>query len=289
MSVKKLCAAIAAGLLAISLGNSSAAFAEKPEALPTVVSSAAVKVFLNKQASRTASPQISNLKYNGGPVMTNAVVVRPIYWGLKFANNPDYTNELKAAMSSLYNNYSGSNHAKISQQYTQTGGLQTSTTVSATNPYIDVTAAKYTKTADISAEVLKAYGTELSNDAYYPVYTDIPRGTATFCAWHSYATTNTGKVIKFAFFFDLTNDAQCSVPMAANSWSQPVQNLANVSIHEIAEAMTDPKLNAWYDKFGAENADKCAWKFGSGSVTLSNSTVWSLQGEWSNAISGCAW
>ena len=32
--------------------------------------------------------------------------------------------------------------------------------------------------------------------------------------------------------------------------------------HEIDEAVTDPDLNAWYDSAGAENADKCAWMFG---------------------------
>ncbi|MBL0219416.1 MAG: hypothetical protein IPQ07_36795 [Myxococcales bacterium] len=28
------------------------------------------------------------------------------------------------------------------------------------------------------------------------------------------------------------------------------------------ETVTDPNLNAWYDAQGAENADKCAWNFG---------------------------
>ncbi|MBV6522572.1 MAG: hypothetical protein MNPFHGCM_02720 [Gemmatimonadaceae bacterium] len=36
----------------------------------------------------------------------------------------------------------------------------------------------------------------------------------------------------------------------------------NVLSHELEEAVTDPGLNAWYDAFGQENADKCAWTFG---------------------------
>jgi len=31
---------------------------------------------------------------------------------------------------------------------------------------------------------------------------------------------------------------------------------------ELEEATTDPGLNAWYDVRGYENADKCAWSFG---------------------------
>lgn len=36
----------------------------------------------------------------------------------------------------------------------------------------------------------------------------------------------------------------------------------NVLSHEVEEAATDPGLNAWFDGFGYENADKCAWTWG---------------------------
>ncbi len=52
---------------------------------------------------------------------------------------------------------------------------------------------------------------------------------------------------------------------------------------ELSEARTDPHLDAWYDASGEENGDKCAWTYGPSPVTLSNSTTWWLQGEWSNA------
>ena len=38
--------------------------------------------------------------------------------------------------------------------------------------------------------------------------------------------------------------------------------MASIIAHELEEAATDPDLNAWYDATGAENADKCAWTFG---------------------------
>jgi hypothetical protein len=38
--------------------------------------------------------------------------------------------------------------------------------------------------------------------------------------------------------------------------------MVSVLAHEIDEAVTDPDLNAWYDATGYENADKCAWTYG---------------------------
>jgi hypothetical protein len=32
--------------------------------------------------------------------------------------------------------------------------------------------------------------------------------------------------------------------------------------HELSETVTDPYVDAWYDASGQENADKCAWTFG---------------------------
>ena len=42
--------------------------------------------------------------------------------------------------------------------------------------------------------------------------------------------------------------------------------MASVLTHEIDETITDPFLNAWYDSVGSENADKCAWTFGTTST-----------------------
>ena len=39
--------------------------------------------------------------------------------------------------------------------------------------------------------------------------------------------------------------------------------MASIMAHELEETATDPDLNAWWDSRGYENADKCAWTFGS--------------------------
>jgi hypothetical protein len=68
---------------------------------------------------------------------------------------------------------------------------------------------------------------------------------------------------------------------------------ASIIAHELEEAVTDPDLNAWYDNRGRENADKCAWTFG---TTYSNGTGianvnlggkdYLIQRNWVNASGG---
>jgi hypothetical protein len=71
----------------------------------------------------------------------------------------------------------------------------------------------------------------------------------------------------------------------------------NTLAHEIEEANTDPDLNAWYDRRGYENADKCAWTFGTTYTTANGAKAnmswggkdWLVQRNWKNVGSGsCA-
>ena len=149
-------------------------------------------------------------------------------------------------------------------------------------------------TAPILAEACK----EIANprpDGYYPVYIDHPRGHAGFCAWHSTGTCN-GVQVQFAFFFDLDGDPGCD-PGANGSHTQGTAALGNVSGHELSEALTDNHLDAWYDGGGAENADKCAWKFGTTYTTGNHAKAnmklgtrdYLIQQNWVNASGGfCA-
>jgi hypothetical protein len=120
-----------------------------------------------------------------------------------------------------------------------------------------------------------------SGNGYYPVYTDVPRGNAQYCAWHSTGTVK-GVTVEFAFFFRLDGDPGCDPQDTTTGHSQGLAALANVSAHELSEARSDPNLNAWYDGQGQENGDKCSWTFNVPSVKFSDSTAWKVQGEWSN-------
>jgi len=231
--------------------------------------------------ARKRSP---NMTYHGGKIMPTAVS-KAIFWGTSWGT---YTGDKITGIDSFYTGFSGSNYAKTSDEYTGTNG-QVGPTTTHQGHIIDTSAATGgNNTGPILAEVCKQITAgnivpDPSGNGYYPVYTDVKRGNAGFCAWHSAGTCN-GKAVQFAFFFNLDGDAGCDPQDTTTGHSQGLAALTNVSAHELSEARTDPASpGAWYDSSGQENGDKCAWTFNVPSVTFSNGTKWKVQGEWSNA------
>lgn len=88
-------------------------------------------------------------------------------------------------------------------------------------------------------------------------------GTA-YCGWHSIGTLNTVTNIPYIAIqdFGTTFNSACSAQTVSPNGNVALDAMASVLVHEIDEALTDPDLKTWYDGRGAENADKCAWTFG---------------------------
>ena len=230
-----------------------------------------------KEFAHAANPgHSSNMTWHNGAIM-NSSAVTAIYWGTTWnSSNPKVS-----GLESFYLGFSGSNYAKTSDEYTGTNGP-----VGPNNTYggfvIDTTPATGgNQVSPILAEVCRAIPNPVSN-GYYPVYTDVKRGNAGYCAWHSYGSCGSTPV-QIAFFFNLDGDPGCDPQDTSTGHSQGVAALANVSAHELSEARTDPRNGGWYDRQGEENGDKCAWTFNVPSVAFPNGTQWKLQGEWSNA------
>jgi hypothetical protein len=118
-----------------------------------------------------------------------------------------------------------------------------------------------------------------------------------YCAWHTHGTLN-GMDIKYGF---IGNPARCPSACAEQT-TTPNGDLAGDSMasliaHELSESVTDPDLNAWFDQRGQENADKCAWHFGTTSTAKNGSQYnvtfggaqYLIQQNWVNASGGyCA-
>jgi hypothetical protein len=217
-----------------------------------------------------------DMTWHSGAIMTTTAA-QSIFWGTSWAS---YTGDKITGMDSWYSGFGGSNYAGTSDEYTGTNG-QVSSSVSYNGHLVDSTVASGgSKVAPILAEVCKVIPNAVAN-GYYPVYTDLPRGHAGYCAWHSYGTCGTTPV-QIAFFWKLDGDAGCDPQSSVSGESQGLAAIANVSGHELSEARTDPRNGGWYDSSGAENGDKCAWTFNVPYVTFKNGTKWKIQGEWSN-------
>jgi hypothetical protein len=220
------------------------------------------------------------MTFHGGKILPTAIT-QAIFWGPSWSNAA-FAGDKITGLDSWYTGFSGSNYAKTVDEYTGTNGQ-----VGASSTYLGhlmdpSTATGGSKTAPILAEVCKAVSPDPSGNGYYAVYSDVKRGHAGYCAWHSYGTCG-GVPVQFAFFFNLDGDAGCDPADTSGLHSQGLAALANVTAHELSEARSDPASpGAWYDSSGAENGDKCAWTFGAPLVTFTNNAQWKLQGEWSN-------
>ncbi|HWC15908.1 MAG TPA: hypothetical protein VG498_02805 [Terriglobales bacterium] len=233
-----------------------------------------------REFAHTARPHRSpNMIWHSGSIMQDSAV-RVIFWGTKWGSG-NYVVDKVSGLSDFYQGFSKSNYAATSDEYTGTNG-QVGSSNSYLGYFIDSSQASGgSQTSAILAEVCRVIPSPTSN-GYYPVYTDIKRGNAGYCAWHSYGTCG-GIPVQFAFFFDLDNDPGCDPQDTKTNHSQGLAALANVSAHELSEARTDPRNGGWYDAQGNENGDKCAWTFNVPYVTFSNGSIWKVQGEWSNA------
>ena len=220
-----------------------------------------------------------NLKFRGGEIMASSVV-KAIYWGPSWSS-ASYQGDKVAGLASLYRGFGSSGYMGTNTEYTGTNGT-VGRTVSYGGEVFDASATprRAPSTSTIMAVVSNNIAAPVAN-GYYPVYADIKRGSAGYCAWHSWGTVH-GVLVQFAFFFDLAGDAGCDPADPGSTRSQGLEALANVTGHELSEAVTDPHGDGWTDASGSENADKCAWRFDQ-PVTLSDGSSWKIQGNWSNA------
>jgi hypothetical protein len=227
-----------------------------------------------------AARRSPNMTYHNGKIMTTAVT-EAIFWGTSWGS---YSGDKMTGLDNWYIGFSSSNYAKTSDEYTGTNGQVGAVTTHLGHTVDTSKAAGGNSTSAILAEVCKVITSpDPAGNGYYAVYSDVKRGNAGYCAWHSAGSCG-GKPVQFAFFFNLDGDPGCDPGDTSGQHSQGLAALANVSGHELSEARSDPaNPGAWYDSSGEENGDKCAWTFNVPLVTFSNGSQWKVQGEWSNA------
>jgi hypothetical protein len=158
-----------------------------------------------------------------------------------------------------------------------------------------------TAMVDEITRVLGTHHLHVQPSAIYLLYTsNAPKNASSvnFCAWHSWFHTEHA-TSAFAYLPNIpgsTSFARCTPdygPETVTSrYSMPTRSLAESTIHEVAEAMTDPSDHGWFGAFGTEVGDLCRIKpmdQRAATVALGGpDNVWVLPTLWDNVGGRCA-
>jgi hypothetical protein len=243
----------------------------------------------------SARPRGNGISYHGGPVMLGTTNVHFIFYG-NWAGNSATT-----ILPDLASHIGGSPYFNINTTYTNGGGTPVSNSISYSGAVTD-NYSQGTSLSDAAVQaVVAAQNPTDSNGVYFVLTSQDVNETSGFCTqycgWHTHATIN-GHDIKYSF---VGNAARCPSACAAQTTgpngNAGADGMASIFAHELEETVTDPDLNAWFDTRGAENADKCAWTFGTTYTTGNGAKAnmklgtrdYLIQRNWVNASGGfCA-
>jgi len=239
--------------------------------------------------------------YHGGPLLTGTVNVYYIWYG-------DWTKADNAAavpiLTDLAKNIGGSPYFNINSTYYDSTSHRVINSVayvkSTDDHYSHGTSLSDAAVQDVVKVNLGALGNDTSGVYFVLTSADVTASSGfctQYCGWHTFGTIN-GTNIKYSFVGDPTRcPTACMAQSIGPNGSTGADGMASVIAHELEEATTDPNLNAWYDRRGYENADKCAWTFGT-TYTAKNGALanmalgtrdFLIQRNWVNASGGyCA-
>lgn len=218
--------------------------------------------FATVGSNSKVSPAIA---YHGGPVIgTPNVYV--IWYGAWTANQ-------QLIITDFLHSIGGSPYFNINTTYPPISGLvnysgAAISTYAGVNPLSDQDIQNI-----VAAAIANASLPNDLNGVYFVLTgSDVTKSgfCTSYCGWHTHASIN-GADIKYSFVGNPTacplvgaSIGNCSAQTASSpNGDVGVDAMVSVIAHELEEATTDPDLNAWFDSRGYENADKCAWTFGS--------------------------
>jgi hypothetical protein len=235
-------------------------------------------LFLRKGFARKQGGSV-NMTFHSGTVLT-ASTAMAIFWGSPWGDGTTtFAGDKVSGLDDFFNGFGGSNFAGTNTEYS---GITRS--MSYLGHRFDGTTPP-TRALSVSqavAEACKITGNAPDAAAAYFIYTSTTAGHVNYCAWHSWGNCSNGRPVQVAYMPNIDGIAGCDPDPSSLNHSQGLAALANVTAHELSEAITDPRGTGWFDSGGAENGDKCAWVFPS-IVTLANGSSWQAQGNWSNA------
>ena len=94
------------------------------------------------------------------------------------------------------------------------------------------------------------------------------------CGWHTY-DSNSNLIYGWVGNPESLCPNSCGVRSVSPNDNPGADAMASIVAHELAEAASDPHIDAWFDASNQENGDKCAWNFGT-TDTASNGADYNI-------------
>jgi hypothetical protein len=221
-----------------------------------------------------------DIAYHGGPVMSTPNIYLIWYGNWKQSNGSDTAAGQQIVRDFLFG-LSGSNYYKTNTSYgTPSGTFHVAGAY--TDSYSQGTRLSDSRVQSVVTHAISSGLKKDTNGIYFVLTSSDVTETSGFCsqycAWHTYGTISGTNNIKYAF---VGNAHRCPTACAAQTigpnGNAGVDGMVSVIAHELEETNTDPLLNAWYDRNGSEDADKCAWTFGSNQQRASNGAYYNMK------------
>ena len=251
----------------------------------------------NGQANKAPPRGTNGINYHGGPVILGTTNVYYIWYG-NWSGNSATT-----ILQNLAQGIGGSPYFNINTTYYDGSNRHVTNSVS----YAGSTTDNYSQGTGLSdGQIQTVVSSAISsgrlpkdtNGVYFVLTSSDVTATSGFCTqycgWHTHGTIS-GSDIKFAFIGNPDRcPSACEAQSTGPNGNAGADGMASIISHELEESVTDPDLNAWYDRSGQENADKCAWTFGP-TQTASNGSQYNvtfgtrqylIQRNWVNASGG---
>jgi hypothetical protein len=231
----------------------------------------------NEAPTAGGTTSLTPISNHGGPVMVGQPNVHVIWYGNWNQSNGSDTPAGQQIIRDLIAGLSGSNYLGITKSYSSTNGA-VSGLLGTYNEGVD-TGSQGTRLSDarvqsIVSKYITSKGAADPNAIYFVLTsTNVSESSGfcnQYCGWHTSATIS-GQTVKYSFVGNANRClASCAAQTTSPNGNPGVDGMASVVSHELEETLSDPQANAWYDASGAENADKCAWTFGSNQKTAAN-------------------